>query len=1041
MQRPEFEPTPRQITLSLPLAVSAAALDHLLEAAFASLIGRLTMEDAPRYGWNGMPHQAVLTPEQTLAEFTALADPVEAAASPACAGWFLLPVPAAGEPPALQLVFEWNGTDEVKVVCLEGPAEPFFAPERFLRALNVLLRGLIDHPAIPLLRQPIVDAEDLALLAAWNDTAAVVEIPANLSEGFNRAVQRHAQRVAIYEGEKEILYRQLAGRVAQLAQSWVKQGLGSGETVALILPRGSELAAAMLAVLQCGAVFVALEPALPAERVGMIVEDAGVRWAVSAADFSAVLPGVSWLALPDAADETQFAAVQPAPGSPAGADDRAVLLYTSGSTGKPKGVIHTHASLLYRFDAAAGVAPYRPDDVTAQSSPLSSIDAIDELLIPLLNGTALAFISDAVVKDPFALVNALGEYNVTRILLVPSLLRVILAHVPALDRRIPQLRTWLVGGEALTRSLAEDFAARLPFAELINFYGLTEGDASAYHTGGGLPAAYTVPIGKPIRNTRVHILDPQLQQVPPGAPGEICIAGAGLAQGYLNRPELNAERFVADPFTPGGVLYRTGDLGKYLQDGNIAYLGRRDRQVKIRGYRVELGEVEAIAAQMAGVRQVVAAARERPGAEPGRSGAQILALYAVVDLAAGLTPQLVRDWLAERLPEYALPSAVMFLEQVPLNPNGKVDVRALPAPQKIETQVEKISPRDEVEQFLVRTWERVLGVAPVYVNEDFFDLGGDSLAAIAVLAEIAHVRGKNLPVGLFLEARTIAEFAVHLRGGESEASLWASLVAIQPGGSRPPLYCVHAEGGVLIYHRLAELMGADQPIYGLQAQGLDGRLFPFRSTEEMAAHYIEEITRVQPHGPYYLAGFSMGGFIIYEIAQQLTRRGEKVALLAFFDAYGPGYPIRQAGVSKLKYKLYRYLDNARGQGLPGVVRYLIQRANYRAHVLAAFAAARWFFSRGRALPHGLRYHYVEQTIDHITEAYRPQPYPGRIVIFKAAQQPQWIVEDPTLGWKPYALEGVQVEAVPGDHNSILKPPDLHTLFQKFKAVLEAARNR
>ena len=1038
MHRSQFESAPQPITLALPLAVSAATFDHLLEAVFASLIGRLILDDTPRYRWNGVIRQAVLSPDLTLDRFDAQPAAADESQSVVCAGWFSQNPPKDASNSGLNLCFEMTQPNEIRVIWSTGGGDLFFPAERFLQAFGVLLQALTERPEVPLLLQPITVAEDLARLATWNDTAAAVEIPENLSAAFERIVQQHADRTAVYEGEKQLTYRQLAERAAQLAFHWGRLGLGPGQTAALILPRGSELAAAMLAVLQCGAVFVALDPALPPDRKRMILEDAGIGWISAQDDHSAVLPGWVWQILPLAVGESGPGAGQNGMSSPARGRDPAVVLYTSGSTGKPKGVIHTHASLLHRFDSAAGVAPYQLEDVTAQSSPLSSIDAVDEILIPLMTGSAVAFIADEIVKDPFALVDALGEFNVSRILLVPSLLRVILEHVPMLDRRIPQLRTWLVGGEALTRVLAEEFAARLPFAELINFYGLTEGDASAYTIRSGIPPAHTVPIGKPIRNTRVYILDPFLQPVPPGAPGEICIAGAGLAQGYLNRPELTAERFVNDPFLPGAVLYRTGDLGKFLDDGNIVYLGRRDRQVKIRGYRVEPGEVEGIAAQVAGVRQALVTVRERPGAEPGRAGLQMLVLYAAVDPAAGLTPQSLRDWLAGQLPEYALPSAVMFLERFPLNPNGKVDLNALPEPQKMETQTANIAARDEVEQFLVRVWEKVLGVAPIYVNEDFFELGGDSLAAIAVLAEVARVRGKNLPVGLFLQARTIADFAEHLRG-ESAASLWTSLVAIQPKGSQPPLYCVHAEGGVLIYHRLAELMGTDQPIYGLQAQGLDGRPFPFQTTAAMAAHYLEEILQIQPHGPYYLAGFSMGGFIIYEIAQQLLRRGEQVALLAFFDAYGPNYPIRLAGVGKLKYKLYRYLDNARGQGAAGVLRYLVRRANYRAHVLAAFAAARWFFPRSQTLPHGLRYHYVEQIIDHITEAYQPEPYPGKIVIFKAELQPQWIVEDPTLGWAPYAQGGVQVEEVPGDHNSILKPPDLHALFEKFKKVLETAR--
>jgi acyl carrier protein len=525
-----------------------------------------------------------------------------------------------------------------------------------------------------------------------------------------------------------------------------------------------------------------------------------------------------------------------------------------------------------------------------QFASLSFDVSFQELFATWCSGGTLLLVSDELRRDAPALLRYLVDQKVARIFL-PFVYLQHLAEAAELCGVVPDtLREIITAGEQLeiTPQLAQLFR-RLPACRLYNHYGPSETHVVTSYALNGPPEQWPTlpPIGRPIANTQIYIVDDNFKLPPVGVPGELCIGGENVSRGYLNRPDVTSEKFVPDPFGEAGArLYRTGDLARYLSDGNIEFLGRIDHQVKIRGFRIELGEIEATLRTHAAVRDVVVQPTE------GNDG---LAAYVVVERGQlndqeTITGEL-RQHLGSKLPDYMVPSIFVELDALPLTPSGKVNRRALSVPEayRPESSEEHVAPRNEVEATLVKLWQKVLGLKAIGVKDNFFELGGHSLLASRLFAQIQNTFGKNLPLVTLFQSPTVEQLAAVLREHESQGS-WLSLVAIQPKGSRPPLFCVHAAGSnVLIYRPLARHLGVDQPVYALQARGLDGQTDPSVRVEEMAAHYIKEMRTVQPEGPYQLLGASFGGLVIYEMAQQLLAQGQQVALLAMLNTDCPVY--------------------------------------------------------------------------------------------------------------------------------------------------------
>ncbi len=577
-----------------------------------------------------------------------------------------------------------------------------------------------------------------------------------------------------------------------------------------------------------------------------------------------------------------------------------------------------------------------------------------------------------------------------------------------------------------------------PHTRLINEYGPTETvvGCCVYETDRPRPGA--VPIGRPIANTQLYVLDARGEPVPRGVVGELYIGGAGVARGYLNRPELTAARFVPDPFdnAPGGRLYRSGDLVRYRADGNLEFLGRADTQVKLRGFRIELGEIETALAAHPQVAESCVVVRESD------AGDRQLAAYLVPQDEAPSAAEL-RGFLAARLPEYMVPAFFVSLAAFPLTPNGKVDGKALPSPSTAQVSAHFLAPRDPLEIKLASLWERVLGVARVGVRDNFFDLGGHSLLAVRLMSLIQQEFAQAVPLAAILQGPTVEQLARILR--QTAGGRLSAVVPIQTGGSKPPLFCVPGAGGNVIYlYNLARHLGPDQPFYGLQGVGIEGEAAPHTKVEQMAAHYIEALRAVQPEGPYYLGGHSLGGWVAFEMAQQLERAGQRVALVAIIDTAVPVPTVARdtrgwddaKWIAELSERIAQLLNpelKISDAALRG-----LSPADQMERFREALVSADLFPAESGA-EHLRNVLELYKAHSQVRYAIAPGAVPVPMALLRTEHDPPHLpalAGQTAWGWD--AFGPVHTDLVPGEHLSVLRPPHVEVLAARLSARLAAA---
>nr|WP_255425211.1 MULTISPECIES: non-ribosomal peptide synthetase [Corallococcus] len=594
------------------------------------------------------------------------------------------------------------------------------------------------------------DEERRRVLEDWNGPRIAFDEDASLSALFDARVARTPDALALMARDTRVTYRELSARAERLARRLRSVGVGPESRVALCADRSVEMVAAVLAVLKAGGAYVPLDPAYPRERLTWMVEESRPSVLLARRHLADRLPphaGTPTLWLEEDGPEGG----EPLPPAPGG-DALAYVIFTSGSTGRPKGVMATHKATLNRFAWMWRTFPFEPGEVCVVKTALSFVDSVWELLGPLLAGVPSVLLPDDTVKDPARLVDALEAGRVTRLVLVPSLLRALL-EVPDVARRLPSLRSWVTSGERLPDELAARFRERMPHARLLNLYGSSEvaADATADEVTAG-----PVSIGRPIDNLRAYVLDGSLRPVPPGVRGELYVAGPGVARGYLGRPEATAERFMPEPFgqEPGARMYRTGDVARWRMDGRLEYLGRADDQVKVRGARVEPGEVEASLALHPAVTRVAVVAHESAPGEARLVAWVVLKPEQVLDASA------LRAFLKERLPDFMVPSAFEALESLPLTPSGKVDrrlLRARVAP--TGNAAEYVAPATPEELTLAGIWTELLGRPRIGARDDFFALGGHSLMAAQIVSRVREALGVELPLTAVFESPTLAGLA------------------------------------------------------------------------------------------------------------------------------------------------------------------------------------------------------------------------------------------------------------------------------------------
>ena len=916
--------------------------------------------------------------------------------------------------------------------------------ERLAGHWERLLRSIVADPSKLLSELSLLTEAECRVFDDWNRTNAPYPRQKTITQLFEEQAAKSPSGVALRQDGDELSFGELNRRANRIARWLQQQGACPGSLVGVAMERSLDTVVALLAILKAGAAYVPLDPAYPRDRLQFMLSDSATGLVFTRQAHKDQLQREGTRVLCVDSDDKEIAAQsdQDLPAS-ATSDSLAYVLYTSGSTGRPKGVMAPHLGTINRLAWMWKQAPFAAGEVCCQKTSLNFVDSVWELFGPLLRGIPSVIVSNRVVQDPRRLIQSLARHKVSRIVLVPSLLRVLLDSYQLMrDIKTPKL--WIVSGEALTNELASKFRKVMPEGTLLNLYGSSEvaADATWYRVRGDESGTAGVPIGRPISNVQIRILDRFGNQVPVGIPGEIYVGGDALARGYLNQPHLTRDRFVPDPFTEGSGarLYKTGDIGHYRPDGVIEYLGRTDHQVKIRGHRVELGEIESVLREHQDVKDCVAVAR-------GATAADRRIVAYIASEGDALHVEALHKLLRSRLPEFMQPSAITRMPSLPLTPNGKVDRLALPEPteQHFEFAPSYVPPRDALELQITGVWENVLGAHPIGVYDNFFELGGHSFLAIDLFSELEKSFGKVLPVAALFQAPTIAQLADVVRH-EGWESAWKSLVPLQPEGSAAPFFCIHSLGTNLVsYGRLARGVGKDQPFYGLQPIGLDGKHAPHTRVEDMATHYLSQVRNLQPHGPYYLGGVCLGGVVAFEMAQQLRREGESVGLLLLIDSQFPGsplyfpkHPLRPTLTSLVDY----YLGDLLMLPMQGRPRYIATRIR-NVSVRLAKAGRKLL---GRILPGVEGKAVVASTIQKVKSAnsragghYHPQSYDGKVTLFWCSEVPSRSYQDRRLGWSETAGGGLEVHVIPGNHLTMVDNPHVAVMAYKLRACLEKSR--
>ncbi|HEY7387936.1 MAG TPA: amino acid adenylation domain-containing protein [Bryobacteraceae bacterium] len=628
---------------------------------------------------------------------------------------------------------------------------------RMAQHFEALLQGICSDPGRRLSELPILPAaERNRILVEWNATAAGYPDNICIHSAFEARAAKYGDAIAIRAAERHVTYRQLNEEANCLSDYLRRQGVEPQDRVGVAAERSADAVVAMLAVMKAGASYVPIDPAYPKQRIEFMLRDSGAKVLIAQYGLRVRLPEHAGRIIFIDRDRDEIRAESRLDSRvPFDCHNPAYVIYTSGSTGNPKGVLGTHRASMNRFAWMWKAYPFGSSELCAQKTSLSFVDSICEIFGPLLQGVPILVIPDETVMDAGEFVRQIAAYRVTRMTVVPSQLAAILEACADLEIRLPDLRLCFTSGEALPYALHERFAGLLPHAVLVNLYGSSEvaADVTCFDTA-RTPPRGIVPIGKPISNVCMFVLDEYLNPVPIGVPGVIYAGGDCLALGYLNRPELTAQRFIHNPFSPGERLYKTGDLGRYDQDGNIEFLGRADNQVKIRGIRIELGEIEATLKAHESLREAAVVARN-DGAD------QRLVAYLVPAAGQDLDLSGLRRYLKAQLPGYMTPSAFVILDSLPMTPNGKLDQRALPAPEVSGSQIEgsRVAPRNEIEVTLVGIWAELLRIDGIGVFDNFFELGGHSLLATQVSARIRKYMGVEVPVRSLFEEPTVAALA------------------------------------------------------------------------------------------------------------------------------------------------------------------------------------------------------------------------------------------------------------------------------------------
>ncbi|MDV5215803.1 enterobactin non-ribosomal peptide synthetase EntF [Klebsiella pneumoniae] len=763
---------------------------------------------------------------------------------------------------------------------------------RHMARLTALLAQFAADPALRCGEAEMLSADELARLAAVNDTA--VPLPATtLSALVADQARKTPDAPALADARWQFSYREMRQQVVALAQLLRQRGVKPGDSVAVALPRSVFLTLALHGIVEAGAAWLPLDTGYPDDRLRMMLEDARPSLLIATEDqlarFSDI-PGLESLCY-----QQPLAAGDDAPLALSKPDHTAYIIFTSGSTGRPKGVMVGQTAIVNRLLWMQDRYPLSADDVVAQKTPCSFDVSVWEFWWPFIAGGQLVMAEPEAHRDPQAMQQFFARYGVTTTHFVPSMLAAFVASLDADSvAACRTLRRVFCSGEALPTELCREWE-RLTGAPLHNLYGPTEAavDVSWYPACGPELAAVTgssVPIGWPVWNTGLRILDAAMRPVPPGVAGDLYLTGIQLAQGYLGRPDLTASRFIADPFAPGERMYRTGDVARWLANGAVEYLGRSDDQLKIRGQRIELGEIDRVMSALPDVGQAVSHACVFNQAAATGGDARQLVGYLVSDSGLPLDTAALKARLAEQLPPHMVPVVLMQLAELPLSANGKLDRKALPLP-TLGGERSGRPPEPGMETLVAAAFSQLLGCEVNDIDADFFALGGHSLLAMRLAAQLSRQLARQVTPGQVMVASTVGKLSALLAADLSdEQAQRLGLDTLLPlrESDGPTLFCFHpASGFAWQFSVLARYLSPRWSITGIQSPRPQGPMASAASLDEVCEHHLRTLLAQQPHGPYYLFGYSLGGTLAQGIAARLRQRGEAVAFLGLLDTWPP----------------------------------------------------------------------------------------------------------------------------------------------------------